>query len=336
MASTAPDASGADGPAPVPISFELFPPRTDAAALALGRTIDRLAEVDPAFVSVTFGAGGSSRARSLTVLRYMLEHTHVEPMAHLTCVGSSHAEANQLVREFLDAGITSFLALRGDPPTDPPTGLSTDSAPDSGIGDLGSAAELVQLIHRVQEEREPFEQIGVPGFPGASRIRARPRPERVAVAAFPTGHPRSRNLGHDVDTLLAKEIAGANLAITQLFWRADDYLGFVERARAGGVTIPILPGIMPVTTPARLARLTQLTGVEPPAALAIDLEIEPDAAAQAELGIAFSTRLAAEVIAGGAPGLHLYTFNRHEAVLDVVDRLGLLAERLADERNTAR
>ncbi|WP_157008366.1 methylenetetrahydrofolate reductase [Agromyces laixinhei] len=336
MASTAPDASGADGPAPVPISFELFPPRTDAAALALGRTIDRLAEVDPAFVSVTFGAGGSSRARSLTVLRYMLEHTHVEPMAHLTCVGSSHAEANQLVREFLDAGITSFLALRGDPPTDPPTGLSTDSGPDSGIGDLGGAAELVQLIHRVQEEREPFEQIGVPGIPGASRIRARSRPERVAVAAFPTGHPRSRNLGHDVDTLLAKEIAGANLAITQLFWRADDYLGFVERARAGGVTIPILPGIMPVTTPSRLARLTQLTGVEPPAALAIDLEIEPDAAAQAELGIAFSTRLAAEVIAGGAPGLHLYTFNRHEAVLDVVDRLGLLAERLADERNTAR
>ncbi|HEY9365176.1 MAG TPA: methylenetetrahydrofolate reductase [Agromyces sp.] len=328
MASTATDASGADCPPRLPVSFELFPPRTDAAALALGRTIDRLAEVDPAFISVTFGAGGSSRARSLTVLRYMLEHTHVEPMAHLTCVGSSHLEANRLVREFLDAGITSFLALRGDPPA--------DADPDAGIGDLGSAAELVQLIHRVQEEREPFAQVGVPGNPGASRIRARPRPERVAVAAFPTGHPRSRNLGHDVDTLLAKEIAGANLAITQLFWRADDYLGFVERARAGGVTIPILPGIMPVTTPSRLARLTELTGVEPPAALAIDLEIEPDAAAQTELGIAFATRLAAEVIAGGAPGLHLYTFNRHEAVLDVVDRLGLRTDRFADERNTAR
>ena len=123
-----------------------------AAALALGRTIDRLAEARPAFISVTFGAGGSSRDRSLTVLRYMLENTDVEPMAHLTCVGSSHAVANRLVREFLDAGITSFLALRGDPPA--------GADPDAGIGDLGSAAELVQLIHRVQEEREPFARRG--------------------------------------------------------------------------------------------------------------------------------------------------------------------------------
>jgi len=327
MAATGSDPSGADCRPQTPISFELFPPRTDAAALALGRTIDRLAEVEPAFISVTFGAGGTSRDRSLTVLRYMLEHTDVEPMAHLTCVGSSHAEANRLVREFLDAGITSFLALRGDPPV--------AGEDDAGIGDLGSAAELVQLIHRVQEEREPFAQLGVPGAPGASAIGERPRPERVAVAAFPTGHPRSRGVAQDVDTLLAKEIAGANLAITQLFWRADDYLGFVERARTGGVTIPILPGIMPVTTPARLARLTELTGVEPPAELSIDLEIEPDASAQAELGIAFATRIAAEVLAGGAPGLHLYTFNRHEAVLDVVGRLGLRpADQLVNERNT--
>lgn len=327
MAETGPDAAGADGRPRTPVSFELFPPRTDAAALALGRTIDRLAEARPAFISVTFGAGGSSRDRSLTVLRYMLENTDVEPMAHLTCVGSSHAEANRLVREFLDAGITSFLALRGDPPA--------GADPDAGIGDLDSAAELVQLIHRVQEEREPFAQVGIPGLAGVTEIRERPRPERVAVAAFPTGHPRSRGPAQDVDTLLAKEIAGANLAITQLFWHADDYFGFVERARAGGVTIPIVPGIMPVTTPARLARLTELTGVEPPASLAIDLEIEPDPDAQIELGIDFATRLAAEVVDGGVPGLHLYTFNRHEAVLDVVDRLGLGAhDRLVNERNT--
>lgn len=327
MAETGPDAGGADCRPRPPVSFELFPPRTDAAALALGRTIDRLAEADPAFISVTFGAGGSSRSRSLTVLRYMLEHTKVEPMAHLTCVGSSHAEANRLVREFLDAGITSFLALRGDPPA------GADA--DAGIGDLGSAAELVQLIHRVQEEREPFAQVGIPGLPGVTQIRDRPRPERVAVAAFPTGHPRSRGMAQDIDALLAKEIAGANLAITQLFWRADDYLGFVERARAGGVTIPILPGIMPVTTPARLARLTELTGVEPPAELSIDLEIEPDPEAQAELGIAYATRLARAVLDGDAPGLHLYTFNRHEAVLDVLDRLGIgSTDRLVNERNT--
>jgi methylenetetrahydrofolate reductase (NADPH) len=327
MAETGQDAGGADCRPRTPVSFELFPPRSDAAALALGRTIDRLAEADPAFISVTFGAGGTSRDRSLTVLRYMLENTDVEPMAHLTCVGSSHAEANRLVREFLDAGITSFLALRGDPPV--------GADPDAGIGDLDSAAELVQLIHRVQEEREPFAQVGIPGLAGVTEIRERPRPERVAVAAFPTGHPRSRGPAQDVDTLLAKEIAGANLAITQLFWHADDYFGFVERARAAGVTIPILPGIMPVTTPARLARLTELTGVEPPASLVIDLEIEPDADAQTEIGIDFATRLAAEVLAGDAPGLHLYTFNRHEAVLDVVDRLGIGPhDRLVNERNT--
>lgn len=325
MTGTGPD--GDRRPRP-PISFELFPPRSDAAALALGRTIDRLAEVDPAFISVTFGAGGSSRDRSLTVLRYMLEHTDVEPMAHLTCVGSSHAEANRLVREFLDAGVTSFLALRGDPPA--------GAGPESGIGDLESAAELVQLIHRVQEEREPFGQAGIPGIPGASRILPRPRPERVAVAAFPTGHPRSRGSRQDVDVLLAKEVAGANLAITQLFWHADDYFGFVERARAGGVTIPILPGIMPVTTPARLTRLQELTGVPAPSELAIALEIEPDADALIDLGVDFAARLAGEVLAGGAPGLHLYTFNRHEAVLAVLDRLGLatIPAHAGTERNT--
>ncbi|WP_022890872.1 methylenetetrahydrofolate reductase [Agromyces italicus] len=329
MAATGSDPRDVLGRPRPPVSFELFPPRSDAAALALGRTIDRLAEADPAFISVTFGAGGSSRDRSLTVLRYMLEHTAVDPMAHLTCVGSSHQEANRLVREFLDAGVTSFLALRGDPPT--------GAGPDGGIGDLGSAAELVQLIHRVQEEREPFGQIGVPGVPGASRIRERPRPERVAVAAFPTGHPRSRTANQDVDALLAKEIAGATLAITQLFWHADDYLGYVERARSAGVTIPILPGIMPVTTSARLARLAELTGVEAPAELAIDLEIEPDPEAQAEFGVAFAANLAAGVLAGGAPGLHLYTFNRHEAVLGVLARLGIgVSTQLVNERNTAR
>ncbi|WP_448004181.1 methylenetetrahydrofolate reductase [Agromyces bauzanensis] len=325
MTGTAPD-GGDCRPSP-PISFELFPPRTDAAALALGSTIDRLADVDPAFMSVTFGAGGSSRDRSLTVLRHMLEHTRVEPMAHLTCVGSSHAEANRLVREFLDAGITSFLALRGDPPA--------GADPEAGLGDLQSAAELVQLIHRVQEEREPFGQAGIPGIPGATSIRERPRPERVAVAAFPTGHPRSRDVEQDIDTLLAKEVAGANLAITQLFWVADDYLGFVERARAGGVTMPILPGVMPVTTPARLARLAELTSVPAPRGLAASLEAEADPDRQFAIGVEHAARLAADVLDGGAPGLHLYTFNRHEAVLAVLDRLGLRTPAYAGtERNT--
>jgi methylenetetrahydrofolate reductase (NADPH) len=302
--------SGASVARDVPVSFELFPPRTDAAAIALGRTIDRLADFDPAFISVTFGAGGSQRDRSLTVLRYILEHTPVEPMAHLTCVGCTHAEANRLVREFLDAGVTSFLALRGDPPSDGSTGL----------GDLGSAAELVQLIHRVQEEREPFRQQPIPGAT-ATRIRRRPRPERVAVAAFPTGHPRSRDVGRDVDALLAKQVAGATLALTQIFFRATDYLSFVARAREAGVTIPIVPGIMPITSPERLARVAQMVGDEPPSSLAIDLEIEPTAEGRTETGVAFATALATAVLDGGAPGLHLYTFNRHEEVAAVLAAL---------------
>ncbi len=215
----------------------------------------------------------------------MLENTDVEPMAHLTCVGSSHAEANRLVREFLDAGITSFLALRGDPPDGRRSRRghpATSTAPPSWCSSSTACRRSGSRSRRWAS----------PAFPGVTQIRERPRPERVAVAAFPTGHPRSRGPAQDVDTLLAKEVAGANLAITQLFWHADDYLGFVERARAAGVTIPILPGIMPVTTPARLARLTELTGVEPPAELAIDLEIEPDPEAQAELGIAYAARLA--------------------------------------------
>lgn len=300
------------------VSFELFPPRTDAAAIALGRTIDRLAEVDPSFLSVTFGAGGTSRGRSLTVLKYILEQTSIEPMAHLTCVGSSHDEANRLVREFLDAGICSFLALRGDPPVG---GQAAATAGDGGIGDLASAAELVQLIHRVQHEREPFAQVDMPGIPGAKRIRARSRPERVAVAAFPNGHPRSQSLARDVDVLLAKQAAGATLAITQLFWRADEYLGFVELARSGGVTIPILPGVMPVTAPARLARLQQLTEEVAPAELRAGLSEDRDAVSRHAFGVEFITRLIDDVLAGGAPGIHLYTFNRHELVLDVLARL---------------
>ena len=310
-------------PRRVPVSFELYPPRSDAAAIALGRSIDRLADADPSFISVTFGAGGSTRDRSLTVLSYILENTRVEPMAHLTCIGSSAEEANQLVRRFLDAGITSFLALRGDPPTDG----------SADVGDLRSAAELVQLIHRVQQEREPFTEQPMPGQPRASRLRARPRPERVAVAAFPSGHPDSRGPQQEVDALLAKQVAGANLAITQLFYRADDYLDFVERARAGGVTIDILPGIMPATSAARLRRIAELTGEKSPDDLLISLEIEPTDEGRSEIATEFFASLAAEVIAAGAPGLHLYTLNKHEAVLAVTDRLGLRAIPATSQEN---
>jgi methylenetetrahydrofolate reductase (NADPH) len=302
----------------VPFSFELYPPRSDAAATALHATIDRLAAACPEFISVTYGASGSSHTSSLDVLKYILHATNVDPMAHLTCVGSSHAEASRLIREFLDAGVDSFLALRGDPPQGSAEG-------ESFLGDLGSAGELVQLIHRVQAERVPYRESVIPGLPGARVVKTERDKVRIAVAAFPNGHPRSRSSSQDIDTLLAKQAAGANLAITQLFFHSDHYLSFAERARAAGVLFPIVPGIMPITSPARLRRILELSGEELPSELAIQLEVEPTEEGQREIGVDHAARLARELIAGGAPGLHLYAFNQHEAVLAVLERTGLIA-----------
>ena len=298
----------------VPFSFELYPPRTASNEDALHETVRQLAAAGPEFLSVTYGAGGSHGGRSLEVLRFIRENTDVEPLAHLTCVGNTYAGAARLIREFLDAGILSFLALRGDPP---------QGESESYLGDLESAAQLVQLIDRAQAERAPYEESPVPGFPGTARVAPR-RKANIAVAAFPNGHPRATHRTQDVEALLAKQAAGATFAITQLFFHADDYLAFVERARAAGVTIPILPGIMPITSPNRLARVLQLSGEEIPSELSIALEVEPTAEGRREIGIESAARLAREVIAEGAPGVHLYAFNQHETVLAVLAEAGAL------------
>lgn len=297
-------------------SFELYPPRSAAAEETLLDSLEHLVGAGPEFISVTYGAAGTTRGASLAVLLRLLAETEVKPMAHLTCVGSSYAEATRLIREFLDGGVTSFLALRGDPP-------AGASESDSFLGDLGSAGELVQLIHRVQAERTQFRQVDVPGFPGRKRLSS-PEKVTIAVAAFPNGHPRSRSVEQDLDTLLAKEAAGANLAITQLFFEADDYLGFVDKARAAGVTMRILPGIMPVLSPARLHRIVQLTDERMPTALLARLEAQPTAEGQAEVGIEHAIELSRAVIGTDRPGLHLYTFNQHEPVLAVLRGTGLL------------
>jgi methylenetetrahydrofolate reductase (NADPH) len=297
----------------VPFSFELFPPRSASAELTLWDTIQLLAATGPDFMSVTYGANGSSRRSSLQVLTYLLEQTTVHPLAHLTCVGSSHAEANRLVREFLDAGITSFLALRGDPPA----GVSED---EQFLGDLGSASELVQLIHRVQAERAQY------ATERGGRIPERRRKVRVAVAAFPNGHPRSARPNQDLDTLMAKEISGATMAITQLFFHADDYLRFVSDARAFGVTIPIIPGLMPAVTPARLERILELSGERRPESLSRALLAAGSPEEQFAIGVEHTSALARDVLAGGAPALHLYSFNQHQAVVSVLDELHLITQ----------
>ncbi|GAB2839789.1 methylenetetrahydrofolate reductase [Microbacterium insulae] len=308
---------------PVPFSFEVYPPKSDAGVLALHETIRRLAAAGPRFISVTYGAGGSTGGRSLDLLRHILTETSVAPLAHLTCVGNTYAGANALIREFLDAGITGFLALRGDPPAGAEEG-------EEFLGDLESSAQLVQLIDRVQAERAPYTERPIPGVPGAARVEPRQKVD-IAVAAFPNGHPRSRHPREHIDALLAKQAAGATLAITQLFFHADDYLAFAQRSREAGVTIPILPGIMPITSPARLRRVLELTGEDLPSELAIPLEVEPTAEGQRAVGIAHAAGLARDVVAGGAPGVHLYAFNSHDTVLAVLRDAGILTHPLEQE-----
>jgi len=300
-------------------SFELYPPRSEAAQVALYASLKHLVEAGPEFISVTYGANGSSREPSLAVLGQILEGTSVQAMAHLTCVGSSYGQASELIREFLDAGITSFLALRGDAP-------AGSSEGGNFLGDLGSAGELVQLIHRVQSERAQFSLHDVPGFPGAKRLKSGEK-VTIAVAAFPNGHPRSRSVEQDLDTLLAKEAAGANLAITQLFFSADDFLSFVAKARTAGVTMRILPGIMPVVSPQRLARILELTEASTPRELERALAAAGTPAEQSRVGIDHAIALGREVLDGGASGLHLYTFNQHEPVLAVLRGVGLISSR---------
>ena len=300
----------------VPFSFELYPPRSAERDAQLHETIARLAEVGPRFISVTYGAGGSTGGRSLEVLRYIRATTNVEPIAHITCVGNTYAGATALIREFLDADITSFLALRGDPPIGAAEG-------DAFLGDLESAAQLAQLIARVQSEYQPYTESLIPGLPGAARVDGR-RKAQLSVAAFPNGHPRSKHATEHIDALLAKQAAGATLAITQLFFHADVYLAFVAQARAAGVTMPILPGIMPITSRGRLNRVLELTGEELPTDFANALEAEPTAEGQRAVGIAHAAELAAAVVAGGAPGVHLYAFNNHDTVLAVLREAGIL------------
>jgi len=278
-------------------SFELYPPRTPASAAALPDAITALVATGPEFFSVTYGASGSSTDASFALVRQVAE-AGVEVMAHLTCAGTSPAEVAGVVRRFLDVGATRFLAVRGD------------AAASGEPGALRSAAELVQLIHLVQAERRGWTL-------GADTRRA-----RVAVAAFVNGHPDSRARTNHLDALLAKQVAGADLAITQLFFHPEDYAAFVDRARAWGITIPIVPGVLPVTSPARLRRMLELSGEDEPFDLALALEVEPTEEGRYEIGVDHAARFAAALLDAGAPALHLYTFNRADAVVDVLDRLG--------------
>lgn len=299
---------------PIPFSFELFPPRTPAVAARMPDVARRLGALGPEFISVTFGAGGSTRDASLGVLEMVRDLGKARPLAHLTCVGSSFAEASEVIAEFVDHGIVDFLALRGDPPK----GMSEE---DDFLGDLRTAAELAQLIRGVRVQRTPgeLEQFGAAG----DRWRVRnPADGLLAVAVYPNGHPQSRSIEQDYDTLLAKEAAGANLAISQIFFEADDFLRFVDGARERGVRMPILPGIMPITSVARLERMAELASEKVPENWRRALEASRSDAARRELGIAHATAMSLDLLDGGAPGLHLYTHNRVDEPVELLKRVG--------------
>lgn len=302
-------------------SFELFPPRDEAAARRVDAAVDAFAALEPEFVSVTFGAAGTSTGHSLDVLQRLLDGG-ASPMAHLTCAGLEVRETASLVRQFLDAGITKFLALRGDPPLEPSTRPRRT---------LASAAELVQLIGRVEAERVPYGETPLPGLRAAAlgerrgaALAERRAATEIAVAAFPNGHPGAGTRRSDIDALLAKQSAGATMAITQLFFDPYDYARFVELARSRGVTIPIVPGIVVPTTARRLERSAELAGEPVPRVLAERLAAAtPDDARR--LGVDAAVALIAALAEHDPGAVHLYTFNDHRPAIDVLAGVGAVS-----------
>jgi methylenetetrahydrofolate reductase (NADPH) len=280
-------------------SVEFFPPKDEQGEADLWRAVRRLEPLDPAFVSVTYGAGGTSRDRTIRTTARIATDTTLVPMAHLTAVSHSTAELRQVVGAYAAAGIRNVLAVRGDPPGDP---LGEWLAHPQG---LSYADDLVRLVRRLGDFC-------------------------VGVAAFPHGHPRSSDADADFARLLAKIRAGADFAITQLFWDAEAFLRLRDRLAAAGCDAPLLPGIMPLTTAKTFRRGPELSGAPLPGALVerLDRHVD-DPAAFREAGMDATGELCARLLDEGVRGLHFYTLNRSTATVELVNRLGLAAARPA-------
>jgi methylenetetrahydrofolate reductase (NADPH) len=272
-------------------SFEFFPPKTDEGAANLLKTLGELAPLEPGFVSVTYGAGGSTRDRTVELVSQIKKTTGIEAMAHLTCVGHTREELAEVIHHLLDAGIENILALRGDPPLGQTTFQSVP-------GGFRYAADLVRFI------REQDHTLCVGG------------------ACYPEGHVETASRDDDLRYLKAKVDAGLDFIITQLFFDNAFYFDFVERARRIGINAPIVPGIMPITNYEQLNRFIRLCGATVPMRLALQLDkVKDNPEAVGQLGVAHATVQCLELLERGAPGIHFYTLNRSTATRMIVSAL---------------
>lgn len=271
-------------------SFEFFPPADEAGVDRLFETVARLQAYDPAYVSVTYGAGGSTRRLTVDLVRRIKREVGLEAMAHLTCAGATRAELASVLDQLQEGGIENVLALRGDPPKGERAFVATE-------GGFAHASELSEFIR----SRYDF---------------------CLAGACYPEAHPESASLDADLEHLKRKVDAGVQLLVTQLFFDSQDYFSFVARARAAGITVPIIAGIMPITNVSQIKRFTALCGAKIPGPLWARLEaVGSDARAVQHLGVEHATAQCRDLLDGGAPGIHFYTLNRSPATVEVLDRL---------------